>query len=97
VEWALNSGPAFTHRKTGGPVDVDGQRVEYLQAAGGHTALFNFTGNPVLVLPLGLDGDGLPIGAQVVARRWGDDRLLSLAPALESLIGAYQSPPIAIA
>lgn len=88
------SGPAFPHQKTGKPIEVDGQRLSYLQAAGGHASLFNFTGNPVLVLPLGLDGDGLPLGAQVVARRWGDERLLALAPALEQAIGGYSSPPI---
>jgi amidase len=88
------SGPAFTHSKTGTPVDIDGQRVEYLHAAGGHTALFNFTGNPVLVLPVGLSSDGLPIGVQLVARRWGDDRLLSLAAAFEGAIGAYRPPPL---
>jgi len=88
------SGPAFTHCKTGKPVVVDGQRVEYLKAAGGHTALFNFTGNPVLVLPVGFSGDGLPIGAQLVARRWGDDRLLSLAATFEDAIGTYRLPPM---
>ena len=89
------SGPAFSHCKTGSPVDVDGQRVEYLQAVGGHTALFNFTGNPALVLPVGLSSEGLPIGVQLVARRWGDDRLLSMAPAFEDAIGSYRPPPMA--
>jgi len=88
------SGPAFTHCKTGKPVAVDGQREEYLKAAGGHTALFNFTGNPVLVLPVGFSSDGLPIGAQLVARRWGDDRLLSLAATFEDAIGMYRLPPM---
>jgi amidase len=56
--------------------------------------LFNFTGNPVLVLPVGLSSEGLPIGVQLVARRWGDDRLLSLASAFEGAIGSYLPPPI---
>ena len=91
----VSSGPAFTHRRTGKPIDIDGQRVEYLHACGGHTAMFNFSGNPVLVLPAGFAGDGLPIGVQFVARRWGDDHLLSLAPALEEVIGAARPPPLA--
>ena len=88
------SGPAFTHRKTGRSIEIDGQHVDYLQATAGHTALFNFTGNPVLVLPIGFSSDGLPIGVQLLARRWGDDQLLSLAPALERAIGAYKPPPL---
>jgi len=88
------SGPAFRHQKTGKHIEIDGQRAEYLQATGGHTSLFNFTGNPVLVLPVGISAAGLPIGAQLAARRWGDDRLLSLAPALEQAIGAYRPPPM---
>lgn len=91
----VSSGPAFMHRATGKPIDIDGQRVEYLHACAGHTAMFNFSGNPVLVLPAGISGDGLPIGVQFVARRWGDDQLLSLAPALEDVIGAAGPPPLA--
>jgi len=91
----VSSGPAFTHRRTGKPIDIDGQRVEYLHACGGYTAMFNFSGNPVLVLPAGFSGDGLPIGVQFVASRWGDEHLLSLAPALEDVIGAARPPPLA--
>jgi Asp-tRNA(Asn)/Glu-tRNA(Gln) amidotransferase A subunit family amidase len=32
------------------------------------------SGHPAVVLPLGLGGDGLPMGAQLVSRRWGEAR-----------------------
>ena len=75
-------------------MEIDGQRVEYLQAAGGHTSLFNLTGNPVLVLPVGFSDDELPIGVQLVARRWGDEFLLSSAEVFEKTIGAYRAPEL---
>ncbi|WP_375596149.1 amidase family protein [Algihabitans albus] len=41
------------------------------------------TGHPVLCLPCGLDGDGMPFGLQIVGRRWDERRLLSIGAALE--------------
>jgi amidase len=47
------------------------------------TALFNTTGQPAVSLPLEEDGDGLPVGVQLVGR-WGDEALLfRLAASLE--------------
>jgi amidase len=40
---------------------------------------FNVTGNPVIVVPLTLSKAGLPIGVQLVGRRWGEARLLAVA------------------
>ena len=44
------------------------------------------TGHPVLCLPCGLDGDGLPFGLQIVGRRWDERRLLSIGAALEQAL-----------
>jgi Asp-tRNA(Asn)/Glu-tRNA(Gln) amidotransferase A subunit family amidase len=35
-------------------------------------------GLPVVALPAGIDDAGLPLGVQLVGRRWGDDALLAL-------------------
>ena len=40
---------------------------------------------PVISLPVGLAADGLPVGIQVVGRRYGDERLLSLAAGMEKI------------
>jgi aspartyl-tRNA(Asn)/glutamyl-tRNA(Gln) amidotransferase subunit A len=49
--------------------------------------LFNVTGHPAITLPCGTTTDGLPIGAQLAGQRNRTDDLLSVAGAVESLIG----------
>jgi amidase len=51
------------------------------------------TGNPVVVLPAGSSKDGLPIGIQVVGRRWQDMELLAVAEALTQVTGEFRRPP----
>jgi Asp-tRNA(Asn)/Glu-tRNA(Gln) amidotransferase A subunit family amidase len=48
---------------------------------------------PAVVLPYTLDRDGLPIGVQMVGKRWGESRWLSMAAALSEVTGAFQRPP----
>ena len=59
-----------------------------------YTKLFSLTGNPVVVLPLARSADRLPIGLQVVGRRWGDIPLLAVAERLALIIGPFARPPI---
>lgn len=92
----VTSGSAFPHAKPGKPVLVDGQKVDYLQACGAHTSLFNFTGHPAVVLPAGKSADGMPLGVQLVSRRWQDEMLLNAAIQIESVIGGYQPPPLSL-
>jgi amidase len=93
------SGPAFTHRKpapyltSGKRIDVDGRSVSYWTGSLGHTSVFNLIGSPVVVLPLGQSDGGLPIGVQVVGRRWHDMELLAVAQQLSSVTGAFARPP----
>jgi amidase len=74
-------------------VDVDGRKMPYLLATSLYTGLFNLTGNPVVVLPLGRSKEGLPFGVQVVGRRWKDMDLLAVAEALVQVSGTFQFPP----
>lgn len=83
---------AFPHCAPGAPLAVDG-REEMYWAVSGHTVLFNYTGHPALVLPHTRDAQGLPIGAQLVARRWDDARLLAVAQALAAATGPFRRPP----
>ena len=89
----VTSGPAFTHCRTGQPIEIDGRKVPYLVASTGYTTVFNLTGNPVVVLPVGRSKEGLPIGIQVVGRRWRDMELLAAADAIADVTGPFQRPP----
>ncbi len=83
---------AFPHAPPGSAVLVDGVAAPGWQLLA-HCALFNLTGQPVVVIPVGLDPDGLPIGIQIVARRWGEARLLAIAAAISALVGPLGRPP----
>ena len=48
------------------------------------TAPFNFLGLPALAVPVGRDGNGLPIAAQLVGRPFAEDRLLQAAAVQEA-------------
>jgi amidase len=85
--------PAFAHRKTGRPIEVDGRPVSYFLAVGGFTSTFSVSGNPVVVLPVGRSKEDLPMGLQVVGQRWKDERLLAIAAALDEVVGNFRSPP----
>jgi amidase len=54
---------------------------------------FNATGHPAVVLPFARSSDGLPIGLQVVGRRWSDASLLALVARLAMVIGPFTKPP----
>lgn len=85
--------PAFTHRQSGEPIEIDGKQFPYLKGIGSYTTIFNLTGNPVVVLPLTHSQKGLPIGVQVVGRRGSDLRLLAIAEKLTQITGIKKNPP----
>jgi aspartyl-tRNA(Asn)/glutamyl-tRNA(Gln) amidotransferase subunit A len=51
------------------------------------TSLFNATGLPAISVPCGVDGAGLPVGLQLVGRRWEDSVVLAVAAAFEAALG----------
>jgi amidase len=92
LDLPVTSGPAFTHRKIGKPIEVDGKSVPYWVANLSYTSFFNLTGNPVVVLPLTHSVEGLPIGVQVVGKRWRDMELLATAEKLTGVTGSFVRP-----
>ena len=64
---------AFTHRPTGAVIKIEGRKVPYFLANGGYTMLFNLTGHPVVVIPIGKSKSGLPIGMQIVGEKMERD------------------------
>lgn len=85
--------PAIPHVPFGTPIDVDEKKVPYFLAGTAYTCPFNLTGHPVVVLPLARSKEGLPIGVQVVGRRWGEAALLALARKLALITGPFKPPP----
>jgi amidase len=85
--------PAFPHMRSGRSLTVDGVTVPYTTAVGSYAAPFNLTGSPAVVLPSGRSADGLPIGVQLIGRRWGDDRLLAVAERVAEILGGFRTPP----
>lgn len=51
----------------------------------------NFSGHPSVTVPIGLTPDGLPIGLQLIGRRWADRDLLAVAGRVEATIGVASS------
>ena len=82
--------PAFRHGERSW--DVEGQRVEYLDAMR-YTQWFNLLGAPAAVVPVGRSPEGLPIGVQIVGRPFEDERVLGIAAAVEASFG-YKPPPM---
>jgi aspartyl-tRNA(Asn)/glutamyl-tRNA(Gln) amidotransferase subunit A len=78
----------------------DGELVD-MEMPGGQARLttrltlpFNIVGTPAISLPAPGLVDGLPVGIQLVGRRWADNALLNVAALVEADGAAYASPPM---
>jgi amidase len=84
---------AFPHSWRGKPLEVDGQKLSYMMAGSAYSIVFNLTGSPVVVIPIGLTKDGLPVGIQIVGKRDRDMELLTIAEKLTEATKGFQKPP----
>ncbi len=88
--------PAFRHGERAW--DVEGRRVEYLDAWR-HTQWFNALAAPAAVVPVGWahdgEGEGLPIGVQIAARPFADETVLGIAAVVDRAFG-FRAPPMAL-
>jgi aspartyl-tRNA(Asn)/glutamyl-tRNA(Gln) amidotransferase subunit A len=57
-------------------------------------ALANLTGHPAVNVPIGLDANGLPIGAQLIGRHFGEPALLRAAAAVEAVASPVGHPTL---
>jgi amidase len=85
--------PAFTHRKPDAPVEIDGQPLPQVLANLLHSVIFNLTGHPVVTLPIGLTDQGLPVGVQLIGRKWRELPLLAAAAQIAAHTPGCQPPP----
>ena len=49
------------------------------------TYLINFTGNPAATVPAGLAENGMPVGMQIVGRRYDDAGVIAASAAFEQV------------
>jgi Asp-tRNA(Asn)/Glu-tRNA(Gln) amidotransferase A subunit family amidase len=56
-------------------------------------ALSAVSGCPMVVIPVGIDQQGLPFGLQIIGKRWDDERLLDIAESVSQLTGGFRRPP----
>lgn len=73
------------------PLDSDLSPLEYY-ALDMFTVAMNLAGIPACSVPCGLASNGLPLGLQVVGRRFDDQRVLQLAKHIEEFAGVDNRP-----
>lgn len=67
-----------------GPSFVNGQKVEPIIGFC-ETFLANFTGNPAASIPAGLSKKGLPVGMQIIGKRFKDEDVLAVSYSFEKI------------
>jgi amidase len=91
---------AFTHRPAWSAIDIDGRSYPHAVANGIYLVPFNLSGHPAVVIPIPQSGGyangqtqaGLPIGIQIVGKRWREMELLSIAQTIDNAIGSFRQP-----
>ncbi len=90
---------AFPHTQEGSlysrTLHVDGVDRPYADLIA-WTTFIGYVYLPSTVIPIGVTDQGLPVGIQIVAPYLEDHTALRFAALLESLLGGYRPPPIAL-
>jgi len=74
------------------PLKVDSADIHYYMATQAYTTPFTLTESPVLALPIGLSGQQLPIGIQLVGKRYEDFKLLQIGKVLNKYLDRIEYP-----
>jgi aspartyl-tRNA(Asn)/glutamyl-tRNA(Gln) amidotransferase subunit A len=75
----------------------EGHPEDMLSAIMQFTGLPSLTGLPAISLPCGFDGDGLPIGMQLIGRPYAEATLLAVAAGFQELTDFHLRRPQAFA
>ena len=74
------------------PLKVNSVDIHYYMATQAYTTPFALTESPVLAIPLGLNGQQLPVGIQAVGKRFEDFKLLQIGKILNQYIDRIEYP-----
>lgn len=74
------------------PITVNNESIHYYMATQAYTTPFTLTENPVLTMPISLSKDSLPIGVQLIGKRFADFRLLKIGMVLNKYAKKYKYP-----
>ena len=93
--WILPVSPTlpYLHNLTHSPIDINGKPVKYWKATIAYSSFLSYSGLPILTLPIGLV-DNLPLGVQIVGKRWAEADLFAFGRLLEQKIGRLPHPPL---
>lgn len=72
---------------------VDGKAYTDEEVSHSTRSISPLTGLPSVAMPVGLDSQGLPMGIQLIGRRWEDERLLAIAKLVSEVAGGFRKPP----
>ena len=72
------------NRNTLGPSEINGVKSEPLIGFC-QTFFSNFAGNPAASIPAGLSAEGLPVGMQIIGRRFHDEDVLTASAVFEQI------------
>jgi len=74
------------------PLMVNNQEIHYYMATQAYTTPFTLTESPVLSMPIALTKDSLPIGIQVVGKRYEDFKLLMIGKIIDKYADKFTFP-----
>ncbi len=84
---------AHKHCSPRAKLEIGSERVPQGVMGAGHTILFSLLGQPAVTVPVRLSEAGLPIGVQLVARRYQDMTLLAQSAKLAEVLDSPPTPP----
>jgi len=85
---------AFQHQRAGIPFMINNQKTPYTKAIGSFTFTTALSGHPILVIPIGRKKNGMPVGIQIHAPKWSDNRLVEIGKAFEKLVEGFKIPEL---
>lgn len=74
------------------PLQINGQPANYFDALTSFVTPISLTGHPVVTMPLGLDKNAMPTGAQLIGRKGSEKHLIQTAKLLCNPLGATNCP-----